>query len=497
MKLNFTQAKIWVLLLSFSINYSISAQVQLGQTLVEEAAGDEFGESLAMNADGSILAIGAILNDGNGNNSGSVQVFAFNNSSDEWEQIGQDIDGQSPNDFSGTSVSLNQEGNIIAIGANGSSVNGVLSGQVRIFGFNEDTDQWIQIGGDINGENEGDNSGRFVRLNDNGNVVVIASDALGTNSTGEVRVFAFDETEWIQLGQTIVGQVAGEGFGLSVDINIQGNIIAASAPFIGSGITRIFQLNEASDQWEQLGQSIEGENSGDIEGFRIDLNGAGDRIATGSPAIGNGGSVRTFQFNEGNSQWEQFGQNIMSTVAGDGFGARFEISAIGDIIAIGSSNSDDVGINSGQVSIFRFNEPALQWEQIGEDINGEFEGERANEVTISDDGLRLAIGTPFSSNGSSVRVFELSDLLSIDNSTFADTAIEIFPNPVEDIFTIKGLTLNVNKVIVYDIQGRLIKTLSIDSNQDASMNISFLNTGVYIVEIQSDNKRVIREIIKK
>jgi len=499
MNLNFTHSKLWMLLASFLINYSISAQVQLGQTLVEEASGDEFGESLAMNGDGSILAIGAILNDGNGNDSGSVQVFAFNDSSNEWEQMGQNINGQSPNDFSGTSVSLNPEGNIVAIGGVGSSVNGALSGQVRVFAFAESSNQWIQIGGDINGENAGDRFGGFVRLNDDGNVVVIGADSSNANGvgSGEIRVFAFNETEWFQLGQTIVGEVANGSFGLSVDVNNMGNIIAASAPFNGQGVIRAFEFNESNEQWEQRGQSIIGENPADFDGFRIDLNAEGDRLATGSPFIGDAGDVRVFQFNEGNSQWEQFGQNIEGTTAGDGFGTRLEINAIGNVIAIGSANNDDVEENAGLVRIFSFNETTTQWEQIGEDINGEFTEERASEVTLSDDGSRVAIGSPFSPSESRVRIFDLSELLDIDDSLFTDNTIEIFPNPVEDIFAIDGLNIGINKITVYDIHGRLIETLSIDPNQDNSINISSLKPGLYTIDIQSENNRIVKKILKK
>ena len=46
---------------------------------------------------------------------GFVSIYQYNGTS--WNQVGQDIDGESPNDKSGISVSLSSDGNIVAIGS--------------------------------------------------------------------------------------------------------------------------------------------------------------------------------------------------------------------------------------------------------------------------------------------------------------------------------------------------------------------------------------------
>ena len=55
-------------------------QIQLGQNIVEEAPGDNFGTSISMSADGNTIAIGAPYNDGNGSWSGHVRVYTYNGS---------------------------------------------------------------------------------------------------------------------------------------------------------------------------------------------------------------------------------------------------------------------------------------------------------------------------------------------------------------------------------------------------------------------------------
>jgi hypothetical protein len=64
-----------------------------GEDIDGEAAGDWSGWSVSLNATGTILAVGAQYNDGNGlSNRGHVRVYQYNGS--QWAQMGQDIDGE-------------------------------------------------------------------------------------------------------------------------------------------------------------------------------------------------------------------------------------------------------------------------------------------------------------------------------------------------------------------------------------------------------------------
>ena len=57
---------------------------------------DTFGNGMTLSSDGSIVAIGAGGNDGNGNNSGHVRIFQYQviSGTATWTQLGQDIDGE-------------------------------------------------------------------------------------------------------------------------------------------------------------------------------------------------------------------------------------------------------------------------------------------------------------------------------------------------------------------------------------------------------------------
>lgn len=105
--------------------------VQIGADIDGEAAGDLSGWSVSLSADGSKVAIGSLYNNGNGNNSGHVRIYQ--NVADTWVQIGSDIDGEAADDLSAWSVSLSANGSTVAIGAINNDGNGNNSGHTRVF----------------------------------------------------------------------------------------------------------------------------------------------------------------------------------------------------------------------------------------------------------------------------------------------------------------------------------------------------------------------------
>jgi hypothetical protein len=111
-----------------------------------------------------------------------------------WQKIGNDIDGEAWGDFSGSSVSLSADGNIVAIGAYGNDDNGGSSGHVRIFQWTESTSAWTQVGADIDGEERGDKSGSSVSLSSDGKTVAIGSEHNDGNGdrSGHVRIFRWN-----------------------------------------------------------------------------------------------------------------------------------------------------------------------------------------------------------------------------------------------------------------------------------------------------------------
>ena len=168
-----------------------SSWSQMGSDINGVGQTDMFGRAVSLSDNGLILAIGALYHDGNGDNSGVVQVYEFIGSS--WQQLGSDLHGEAAGDNFGTSVSLSSDGGILAVGARYYDNGGVQnSGHVRVYSY--DGSSWIQIGGDINGEASQNMSGWSVSLSDRGNIVSIGAyynDGITGVDSGHVRVYAY------------------------------------------------------------------------------------------------------------------------------------------------------------------------------------------------------------------------------------------------------------------------------------------------------------------
>ena len=182
-----------------------------------------------MNALGDRVAIGARLNDGTAIccDVGQVRIYQFNGTS--WVKMGQDIDGNNWYDYLGYAVSMNAIGDKLVVGAYGSNANGYNSGLVRIFEWNGVT--WLQKGQDINGETSNNLFGISVSINDIGNIIAVGANTNSGNgfSSGHVRVYTWVDTSWVQKGPDIDGEAPYDKSGSSVSISAAGDIIAVGA----------------------------------------------------------------------------------------------------------------------------------------------------------------------------------------------------------------------------------------------------------------------------
>ena len=102
----------------------IKTLVELGLKLVMISTVKliDLSGTVNLNSSGNVVAIGAYLNDGNGVDSGHVRVYQ--NVGGTWTKLGNDIDGDAAEDLSGGSVSINDAGNVVSIGAAGNDDGG-------------------------------------------------------------------------------------------------------------------------------------------------------------------------------------------------------------------------------------------------------------------------------------------------------------------------------------------------------------------------------------
>ena len=406
-----------------------------------EAEGDEdlSGWSVSLSADGSVVAIGAPFNDGNGEKSGHVRVYKYSptktyggdNGVVGWYKIGPDIDGEAAGDGSGFSVSLSADGSVVAIGAPYNDGNDVNSGHVRVFRhhvlsqsgisqvkhFNENSDQ---IASNIIVSRYGPQWEPVISLNSDSLPIVskvalsadgsvIATAAERTALPLETRIYKYSNGLWKQKGGTITGKIHL----LSVSLSFDGSVVAigdTTAQADDQGSVNVYKFDDDSGSWVNRGGTIIGERPDDYSGHSVSLSHDGSVVAIGalynrgglvsiipfSAGLEKSGHVRVFRFNDSTNQWDKLGEDIDGESPFDESGYSVSLSADGSVVAIGAHlNSNNQGVSTGQVRVYKYDEGTFGsgWTQRGGDIDGEGDWDRSGfSVSLSADGSVVAIG---------------------------------------------------------------------------------------------------------
>ncbi len=173
--------------------------IQVGDTLYgEDINGDEFGFSVDLSSDGSIVAISSAQG-------GDVFIYQKNGSS--WSQLGSKIafndyssdikDGSVGKEEAVVQVKISEDGNYVAIGCPIADIGGTNTGKISV--FKNISQNWVQVGDDINGENL-DHLGTYIDIEEDSNGFLTFA-ASGTKENGEsyVNVYKLFGSDWISF----------------------------------------------------------------------------------------------------------------------------------------------------------------------------------------------------------------------------------------------------------------------------------------------------------
>jgi len=181
--------------------------VQLGSDIDGETTMDISGYSVSLSSDGNRVAVGAPGNDANGNASGHARIYEF--VGNDWVQVGQDIDGEYPNDESGISISLSGTGNRVAIGAPYN-----LGGQGHVRAYELIGGNWVQMGLDIDGESAYMSAGSSVSLSADGSRLALGTSAHSPTPglRSYIDVYEWIAGSWLPINQKIYTDMGGRCF---------------------------------------------------------------------------------------------------------------------------------------------------------------------------------------------------------------------------------------------------------------------------------------------
>ena len=331
------------------------------------------------------MVVGAPYNQSKGSNTGHARVFEYNGF--QWIQLGADLDGEAVEDFYGTSVSISGDGKRVAIGGILNDGNGIDAGHVRVFEFSGGS--WMQLGSDIDGEAVGDESGRSIALSNDGSVLVIGAyknDGSFMDS-GHMRVYELVPGSWRQIATDIDGEAGTDYSGISVSISADGSRVAMGGIWndgagTDAGYVRVFE--NMGGTWIQLGSDIDGEAAGDWAGISISLSANGNRIAIG--ALNNGGNgaesghVRIYEYDSG--AWKQIGIDIDGEAAGDNSGIAVALNQNGTTVVIGAYDNGGNGVKAGHARVYS-GFPPVGIEKIEKNRFSVYPNPFLNIVTVS------------------------------------------------------------------------------------------------------------------
>lgn len=88
--------------------------------------------------------------------------------------------------------------------------------------------------------------------------------------------------------------------------------------------------------------------------------------------------------------------------------------------------------------------------------------------------------------------------IPLNTSTFDLSNMALYPNPASNLVNIDLINTNeqLNKVVIYDMLGKEIKTLSFEATTQTSVDISDLSKGLYLVEITAEsNLKVTKKLM--
>ena len=410
---------------------------QIG-TIDGSANNDNLGYSLAMSKDGNRIAIGSpgynvgTRGSPSGVNPGNVKIYDWNASSSTWDLVGDTIVGEAAGDQFGVSVDLSGSGDTLAVGAHYNDGTATDAGHVRIYAWNGTS--WTQLGNDIDGGLANDYLGTSVALTPDGNRVVVGAIQTRANAIrgGYVRTLDWNGTDWVPQ-DTVKGRLITAGFGIasstffgrSVALSADGNRLIVGANSTEHNLLAqnsshhyAYVYNWEGGQWALPPVERTSGESGNDTGFgnSVDVSADGDRWAVSNPNGGQGARsyIRVFDRNEGNTGWE-----INANITGRGFlreyfGWDLQLSADGNLLVGGTPNISIA--TNGELPepedtyVHEWSSVSNAWIRT-ETLRGEGRDNREGiSVALSDDGSRLAIGAPYhdgnGNNAGRVRVFD-------------------------------------------------------------------------------------------
>ena len=315
------------------------------------AAGDQFGNSVAISGDYAL--IGAYYDDDKGSSSGSAYVFVRSGTS--WTQQSKVVasDGAA-SDYFGWSVSIS--GDYALIGAyKDDNSKGTDAGAAYVFLRSGTT--WTQQAKLLaNDGRAADEFGHSVSISGDYAIIgALRDDNTKGTDAGAAYIFVRSGTTWTQQAKLLASDgAATDEFGRSVSIDGDYAIVGAPGEDTkGSSSGSAYVFKRSGTSWSQQSKIVANDGAAD-DNFGYSVSISGDYALIGAYGDDDKGSISgsAYVFKRSGTSWTQQSKLLASDgVGGDYFG--ISVSIDGDYALIGARYQDNTkGTNAGAAYFF-------------------------------------------------------------------------------------------------------------------------------------------------
>lgn len=114
-------------------------------------------------------------------------------------------------------------------------------------------------------------------------------------------------------------------------------------------------------------------------------------------------------------------------------------------------------------------------------------------LTPGDYFLKLTSTNPTNTNYQTPYQFNITTTLSTDDTSFE--SFVFYPNPVEDILYLDNIVLS--KASIYSVLGQLIETKSFENATSNTLDLSSLESGIYLIVLENDSQQKTIKVVKE
>lgn len=308
----------------------------------------------------------------------------------------------------GSSVGLDQSGNVMAVGAYGYNSN---EGNVSLYDYSMNSDSWVKTY-DLSSNVAGESFGTALAMSRIDATTTRIAIGAPTNNTADGKVYVYDtsynEDTWgdrtINLVDAAIDNIgANEKFGSAIAMNAVGTRLLIGAPEYGSGTGAVYNFDLSGNVWIRRPTSNIFDGTSGNFGHSIAMNAAGTRCLIGEPNLING-QVYSYDISTNSGYWGLtsstsdfvYDQDLSynPTVVDASFGHVISMNDAGDWCAVGAPTA---GSGRGWVGIYNYNYRA--W-GLYTDISGQTASDNfGSSVAMNGAGDRLIIGAKGSGSG--------------------------------------------------------------------------------------------------